>query len=155
MLIVVQPLTPTNKRLLDELVDKLLVGQRSTARRGLPRSNFSHGFSNLTMVTADEWMGMLFTLLLVVSTERGAALFEKRFSQDNVDAEFIEHAFASIAASEEAQRVAGVRMDEQEVADYEAFLEEKRKAAEEARRKRRKKSAGQEAATAGDESEGG
>ena len=35
------------------------------------KSNFTHGFTNLTMLTADEWAGMTFTLLVILQSKDG------------------------------------------------------------------------------------
>jgi hypothetical protein len=40
--------------------------------------NFQKGFSKLTMLTSDEWVGKLFILLIVLHTEEGRDLFESK-----------------------------------------------------------------------------
>ena len=125
VLIVVQPLSPTRKREVDFLVDELLVGIRSSARKEFPRASFAKGFTNLTNVTADEWMGMLFTLVLVLTTERGAAICEPRFSKEDVGYDFIENAFGDIDASRETQEECGARMDEEEWEAFQNYSPEK------------------------------
>jgi hypothetical protein len=35
------------------------------------RTNFTHGMANLTMIIADEWVGMVLTLLVHIRTEIG------------------------------------------------------------------------------------
>jgi len=80
------PLTPTQKKELDDLVDELFVGLRSSEKHQHPRTNFSHGFTNLTRITSDEWAGMLFTLLLVMRTDKGRHIMRNVFtSEDDID----------------------------------------------------------------------
>ena len=79
-------LTPTNKKRLDDLVDELLGGLRSSEKDQYPCCNFSHGFTNLTMITSDEWAGMMFTLLLVMRTPEGAEIMKTVFSaEEDID----------------------------------------------------------------------
>ena len=59
-------LTPTKKEALDLSVDTIFVGLRTSEKDDFPRSSFAKGYSNLTQITADEWTGMLMTLLLAV-----------------------------------------------------------------------------------------
>lgn len=78
-------LSPTEKAALDELVDRILYRQRSSCKKDYPRYCFANGFSSLTQLTSDEWVGTLFTLLLVLRTEEGNELFtgECKFSNDD------------------------------------------------------------------------
>jgi len=79
-------LTPTNKKRLDDLVDELLGGLRSSEKENYPRCNFSHGFTNLTMITSDEWAGMMFTLLIVMRTPDGEEIMGTVFSaEEDID----------------------------------------------------------------------
>lgn len=82
----VDPLSPKNKKLLDDLVDHLLGGLHSSEKDQYPRFNFSHGFTNLTMITSDEWPGMLFALLLVLQTEDGVDIMSSVFTaEEDID----------------------------------------------------------------------
>lgn len=69
--------TPTELNALDEIVDKIIRPVRSSARTDYPRCDFSKGISNLTMVTADEWAGVAFTIALIIHNGNGYQLFKK------------------------------------------------------------------------------
>jgi len=83
--IVIAGLQPEQKRKLDELVDDLLGSVRNGEKKYYPKCSFSKQFSNLTLLTSDEWPGMLFTLLLVLRTDRGAAIFSNQFGSGDLD----------------------------------------------------------------------
>jgi hypothetical protein len=66
-------LTPSQKMALDHIIDTIFVGLRTSKKDNFPRCSFSKGFTNLTLITADEWTGMLMTLLLAVRISEEAA----------------------------------------------------------------------------------
>ena len=78
--LVLDPLPDGQKAELDTLVDKLLGSLRSSEKTSYPRYTFSKGYSKLTLLTSDEWPGMLFVLLLVLRTERGREILGKLFA---------------------------------------------------------------------------
>ena len=78
---VVASLTPAKKRELDYLVDSLMGKLRSGEKKDYPKCSFSKQFTNLTLLTSDEWPGMLFTLLIVLSTPPGRAIFQSSFDR--------------------------------------------------------------------------
>jgi len=80
--IFVGPLPPALKHNLDRLVDKLFGSLRSGERSSYPRCNFTHGFSNLTLLTADERGGMLFSLFLILCSSEGHSLLRHYFRED-------------------------------------------------------------------------
>jgi hypothetical protein len=70
--IIIHPMAPTSKRDLDFVIDAALGKFRSSEMYNFQlRSNYTHGFTNLTMLTADEWAGMAFTLLVISLFQRG------------------------------------------------------------------------------------
>jgi hypothetical protein len=83
--IALDKLKPREKAALDELVDRLLYKLRSSAKKDYPRYCFANGFSSLTQLTSDEWVGTLFTLLIVLRTEEGGELFEGKFAEDDMN----------------------------------------------------------------------
>lgn len=82
--LVVDPLPPLAKHKLDLLVDEILVPHRSSLKSTYPRTNFSNGFTNLTLITASEWVGCAYVLLLVLSTDRGRSIMESRFEREDL-----------------------------------------------------------------------
>ena len=70
-------MTDSEKAAIDRLVDKLFVGQRSSERKNFPRCNFVRGITNLKLVTADEWAGVVFTLALLCMSVPGRAALSK------------------------------------------------------------------------------
>jgi hypothetical protein len=76
----VDPLPDGDKVDLDHLVDRLFGKLQLTTTRDFLRTNFTHGFTNLTMITADEWAGMTYTLLILLRTECGSKIFSARLN---------------------------------------------------------------------------
>ena len=62
---------------LDGIVDDIFCSERNTMRRYFPRTNFSKGFTNLTLLTATEQTGVCFTLMLLTMTKRGQHIIEQ------------------------------------------------------------------------------
>ena len=65
-------MTPVRKVLIDEMVMSL--APRQTERDFFPSAIFAHGVTNLTMVTAEEHPGIVFTILLLSLSEKGRNL---------------------------------------------------------------------------------
>jgi hypothetical protein len=55
-------LTPKPKKQLDELVEVLLGNHKSSMSASYPKYNFTKGFSKVSNITSDEWVGKLFVL---------------------------------------------------------------------------------------------
>jgi hypothetical protein len=74
--IYVDPMSPKHKKLLDLLIDKIFGKLRSAenARSDFLKSNYTHGYTNLTMLTADEWAEMAFTLLVACKSKEGSKI---------------------------------------------------------------------------------
>ena len=81
---ILDKLTPTDKTKLDQLVDQILGSLRSSEKDTFPRFSFTKGYSKLSMITSDEWVGKLFVLLLVAMTNEGRSILKKRFSSSNI-----------------------------------------------------------------------
>jgi len=77
-------LKPSKKADLDALVDEVVRHQRSSSRTLFPRTNFKKGFSNLSLLTASEWLGVCFTLLLTTMMDRGRVILASA-CQNNMD----------------------------------------------------------------------
>jgi hypothetical protein len=43
------------------------------------KSNFTHGYTNLTQLAADEWAGMSFTLLVILQSKDGKEILNSGF----------------------------------------------------------------------------
>ena len=82
--VVIGYLHDDSKVMLDNLVDRLFVGKRSGEKSEYPRIDFSRGFSNLTMVTADEWPGMLMAMIIAMRTKDGEAIFRTVFGDQDL-----------------------------------------------------------------------
>ena len=67
-------LSAVEKHVLDKFVDYILLPQRQTVRRLFPRVDYTNGVSNLTQVTADEWAGVAFTVLIFLMTKPGISV---------------------------------------------------------------------------------
>ena len=81
--IFIDPLSPIAKKDLDFLIDEIFGRLRNSEQANFLRSNFTHGYTNLTMLTADEWAGMAMTLLVVNRFQRGRDILEARFCNDD------------------------------------------------------------------------
>jgi len=52
--VIMLPLNPSEKYHLDSIVDEIVVPVRSSMKTNFPRCSFTHGITNLTLLTADE-----------------------------------------------------------------------------------------------------
>jgi hypothetical protein len=64
-------MTVGKKAAIDRIVKNVLRCQKNSLRRKFPRADFSHGITNLTLLTATEWCGVLFTVLLLSMLKSG------------------------------------------------------------------------------------
>lgn len=69
-------LTKTERNQIEELSKRLIGTTRSGIRDEYPRGHFHSGFSNMTLLTASEKIGLLFSLHLCLRTEQGYEVFE-------------------------------------------------------------------------------
>jgi len=81
---IINQLTDTKKKELDDLVDRLLGRLKSGEKVDYPKFSFAKQYTNLTLLTSDEWPGMLFALLLVLRTDAGDRIFENVFSEEDL-----------------------------------------------------------------------
>ena len=68
--------TPKEKSIVDRLVDRIFVTQRQSTRKTFPRVDFTNGITNLTQITAEEWLGVAFTMLISLMTTSGAKVHD-------------------------------------------------------------------------------
>ena len=78
-----EPFSAGELAAIDDLVDQVLRPIRSSLRAEYPRWNFSRGITNLTFLTADEWGGVAFSLMLVMLTEAGMGIMMTSFKRRN------------------------------------------------------------------------
>ena len=67
----VESLTPKQRAAIDTIVDDMMGNLRSSKKKDFPRVNFTHGITNLTFLTAEEWAGVALAYLLVCRSHRG------------------------------------------------------------------------------------
>jgi hypothetical protein len=77
-----------DKAAIDKLVERILGSLRSSERKNMPRTCFIKGMTNLTMITADEEVGMALTLLILAQTDNGQAIFDARMS-NNIEGQIV------------------------------------------------------------------
>ena len=82
---IVDKLGPKNQTMLDKLVENIMGQLRSSCKEEYPRYNFSKGFSKLSFVTSDEWVGKLFVLLIVALTEEGKHVVSRNMTSKDID----------------------------------------------------------------------
>ena len=80
----IDPMPPRQKENLDKFVDQLYSKQRCSGMNNGLRTNFSKGITNATILTANEWSGLLLTYLIVAQTYEGQNLLDKRFEEDDM-----------------------------------------------------------------------
>ena len=68
---------PKMKANLDNIVDVVFCRQRSSVRHLFPQTNFVKGFTNLTLITATERIGVCFTVFILSMLEQGKQIFLK------------------------------------------------------------------------------
>ena len=85
MMVVFSKLTVKNKATMDQIVDTVFRGQKNSVRKSYPRADFSHGITNLTLLTATEWGGVCFTLLLLTMVKSGEEVLGTAFYLDDAD----------------------------------------------------------------------
>jgi len=98
-------LKPEKKARLDRLVDRVLADMRSGEKQDYPKCSFSKQFSNLTLITSDEWPGMLFTLLLAMRTEEGRQIFRGVFDDEDISLEGVVNKFLMNKVSTTADQI--------------------------------------------------
>ncbi len=84
--LVYSPLSAGEKAKVDDLVVEIFAKPKSAERRNFPRTDFSRGMTNLTMLTADEWTGTLLTTLLLSLTHKGHNAIQEAFSRERARA---------------------------------------------------------------------
>jgi hypothetical protein len=91
------------KAALDLLVDDLFCNHRSSLKSEYPRNNFAKGFTNLTLITSNEWAGCLFTLALLCSTDAGQEILSKskRFQKENIADDVVHSVVGQVTNREE------------------------------------------------------
>jgi hypothetical protein len=72
-----------HKAKIDKLVEQIFGKLRSSEKKHMPRTCFIKGMTNLTMITADEEVGMALTLLILSQTDKGQIIFEERLGTDD------------------------------------------------------------------------
>ena len=75
--VIISPMNPSEKYELDKIVYQIVVPVRSTLRKDYPRCSFTHGITNLTLVTADERAGVAYVLALVAASKPGSDMLTK------------------------------------------------------------------------------
>ena len=79
----VDPMPPRQKEKLDKYVVQLFSKQKCSGMSNGLRTNFSKGITNATILTANEWTGLLLTYLIIARTYQGQDLLDQRFDEDD------------------------------------------------------------------------
>ena len=74
--VIFENLSPNTKAEIDRIADRVVRLQKQQDRAFYPRCDFSYGISNLTNITAKEWLGIAFTLVIILRSRAGRVLFE-------------------------------------------------------------------------------
>jgi hypothetical protein len=73
--VVISPLDNPEKARLDILNDRMHHSLRSSGKKDFPKCTFKRGITNLTLLTSDEWPGIIFSLCLILVSRQGQHLF--------------------------------------------------------------------------------
>jgi hypothetical protein len=86
VLMVLQSMPIEAKSELDQMVDRILASLWLSELPFFPRCTFAKGFSIITQITSDEWVGKLFALVIISRTQRGKKLLlsSKAITKDNL-----------------------------------------------------------------------
>ena len=80
----IDPIPDRYKEQLDKFVDKIFSRQRCTGKTKCLRTNFSKGITNATLLTSNEWPGLLLVYLIVAQTYQGSAILDSgRYEKDD------------------------------------------------------------------------
>ena len=85
MKLLLDPMTETQKASIDLAVEQMFSTNgrnRSGEREQYPRVSFQRGFCSLTQISADEHVGQLFVVSILLRTAHGRKLFDERFAPD-------------------------------------------------------------------------
>ena len=75
------------KALLDQMFFVICSGQRCTGKMKCLRTNFTKGITNATLLTSNEWAGLLLSYLILAQTYQGEAILDDgRFDKDEAGA---------------------------------------------------------------------
>ena len=85
LLILMATFTNVPRKELDDIVDDIFVKQKSTAAPDFPRVNFAKGFTNLTLLSCSEVVGIAFTFLLLARLDRGVKVMLKHMPYGSCD----------------------------------------------------------------------
>jgi hypothetical protein len=76
-------LTPKARAELDLLLQRVIRPQRQSESRYHLRWNFSFGVTSLSRLTADEWGGVILTLIILCALPEGRSIFQNGQSTKN------------------------------------------------------------------------
>ena len=77
-------MTPTEKASTDKVVHHTFARYRASGKTLFPRCNYVRGITNLTCITAHEWAGVAFTVLLTMHNREGWSIFTKCFERQKI-----------------------------------------------------------------------
>ena len=79
-----KPFTPIQLVAIDQTVDEMFGPLRSSSKEDIGlRTKFTHGLTNLTLLTANEWAGVAFTLLCLARTKKGMKVLGPNLSDED------------------------------------------------------------------------
>ena len=72
---------PTEMANVDKTVHHTFARYRASGKTSFPRCNYVRGITNLTCITANEWAGVAFTVLLTMHNREGWSILSKSFDR--------------------------------------------------------------------------
>ena len=79
----IRGLPSATKEIFEKVADRIFLGQRSCEDRYFPRTNFTHGCTNLTELTCREWAGLMVVVLVVCRSYSGHAILDQLAHRTN------------------------------------------------------------------------
>jgi hypothetical protein len=110
----IQRFTDKQKACIDQFVDHIFGNFRSNEKKNMPRTSFIKGMTNLTMITADEEVGIALTLLIIAQTDKGRELLSHGLRKSDDDA---------VDSDDEAEEDNNRNEDEITRCSYRSFVE--------------------------------
>lgn len=81
----ISPMLPKQREQVDTMISSIMRGQRCRGMCSGLRTNFTKGVTNCTLLTANEWAGLLLAYLIINQTYQGAIIIESRFDDKEKD----------------------------------------------------------------------
>jgi hypothetical protein len=84
--LVYSPLTAKEKAAINGLVEESVLQPRTGERARFPRTNFSRGMMNLTLLTVNEWICKVQVTVILAKSKKGSVTMKQAFTRQQARA---------------------------------------------------------------------